>query len=79
MLARQYPVRTIKTYIYWIKFYINYHQKNHPSRLGEHDVEAFLTFLVTKKNLAASSQAVALNSIVFLYRDIIKKPLCLNK
>jgi integron integrase len=78
MLARHYAIRTIDTYLYWIKYFINYNQKIHPSKLNEQQVEAFLTYLTVERNVASSTQAVALNAIVYLYREIIKSPLILN-
>ena len=78
MLVRHYAIRTVDTYLYWIKYYINYNQKTHPSSLNEKHVEAFLTYLIVERNVAISTQTVALNAIVFLYREIIKTPLSLN-
>ncbi|NQZ30236.1 MAG: integron integrase [Oceanospirillaceae bacterium] len=78
MLARNFAMKTVETYLYWIKFFINYNQKTHPAQLTEANVEAFLTFLIVERNVAASTQAVALNAVVFLYREIIKRPLALN-
>jgi integron integrase len=78
MLTRHYAMRTIDTYLYWIKYFINYNQKIHPSKLSEQHVEAFLSFLTVEKNVASSTQTIALNAIVFMYREIIKSPLSLN-
>lgn len=78
MLARHYAIRTIDTYLYWIKYYINYNQNIHPSKLNERQVEAFLTYITVQRNVASNTQAVALNAIVYLYKEIIKSPLALN-
>jgi len=78
MLARHYARLTIKSYIYWIKFYINFNNKQHPSQLNEIHVERFLTYLTLKRSVASNTQAQALNSLVFLYKEIIKQPLALN-
>ena len=69
MLARNFAMKTVETYVYWIKFFINYNQKTHPAQLTEANVEAFLTFLIVERNVASSTQAVALNAVVFLYRE----------
>jgi len=45
MSVRSYSRRTIKAYIYWIKYFIIYHKKRHPTQLGIQEVEQFLTFL----------------------------------
>jgi len=78
MLTRHYARLTIKSYIYWIKFYINFNNKKHPSKLGEIEVERFLTHLSVDRHVACNTQAQALNALVFLYREIIKRPLDLN-
>ena len=78
MREKRYAKRTIEAYIYWIKFFINFHNKQHPAQLNDSDVEAFLTFLVHKRQVAAQTQASALNALSFLYKVIIQKPLTLK-
>ena len=75
MLARHYARLTIKSYLYWIKFFINFHNKQHPSCLGDREVENFLTFLTVQRGVAASTQSQALNALVYLYQEIVKQPL----
>lgn len=78
MWTRRYAKRTIETYSYWMKAYINFTGKVHPEKNHDNEVECFLTYLSTQLNVAPKTQAVALNALVFLYREIIKKPLTLN-
>lgn len=47
----------------------------HPDQLGAPEVEAFLTPLANRRKVAASTQNQALNAVVFLYRDVLKKEL----
>jgi hypothetical protein len=61
-----------------VKFYINFHNKQHPAQLNDGDVEASLNFLVNKTKVAAQTQASALNALSFLYKVIIEKPLTFN-
>jgi integron integrase len=75
MLARRYSKRTIHTYITWIKAYINFHNKRHPEELSEVDIEKFLTYLAVDKTVSMSTQAIALNSLVFLYEKFLGKKL----
>ncbi|MDP2892962.1 MAG: tyrosine-type recombinase/integrase, partial [Sulfurimonas sp.] len=42
---KHYSISTEKTYVFWIKHYIFYHQKQHPVNLGKKEIEDFLTFL----------------------------------
>ena len=78
MWTRRYAKRTIESYVYWIKAYINFNDKKHPVQCHDLEVELFLTYLTTQLNVAPKTQALALNSLVFLYREIIKVPLTLN-
>jgi integron integrase len=43
--------------------------------MGDNEVEQFLNHLVIKLDSAPSTQASALNALVFLYKDIVGKPL----
>lgn len=70
MTVRRYSPRTIKSYIYWIRYYINFHGKQHPGSLHAGKIEEFLTFLAVKRSVSASTQAIALNALVFLYKHI---------
>jgi hypothetical protein len=60
MIVRRYSKRTIKTYIYWIKYFIIYHKKRHPSKLDSSHVEQFLTFLTVERKVAAATQKIVL-------------------
>jgi integron integrase len=78
MTTRRYARRTIDTYEHWIRFYILYHGKKHPSQMAEPEVEAFLSYLSNQRNVAVKTQATALNALAFLYRHIIQRPLSLE-
>lgn len=75
MSVRRYSKRTIDTYLYWIKSYIIYQHKCHPETMGDVEVEQFLTFLAVERKVAAATQSVALNSLVFLYNKFLDRPL----
>lgn len=66
MMVRNYSRRTIDSYIYWIKYFIVFNGKQHPSQLGDVEIERFLTHLAVNRQVAKSTQAIALNAIVFL-------------
>ena len=75
MLARHYSKRTIKSYILWIRRYINYCDKKHPNELSSEDVVNFLTHLSVERNVSSGTQSIALNSIAFLYNTFLEKPI----
>ena len=78
MMRRRYAKRTIETYLHWIKGFILFHNKQHPSLLSDNDVETYLDFLVLKRNVAGPTQALVLNALNFLYKEILQKPLSLE-
>lgn len=75
MLTRRYSLRTIQSYQYWIKSFILFHDKAHPKLLGRQEVERFLTYLAVKRKVAKSTQALALNALMFLYNKFLEKPI----
>lgn len=75
MYERRYAKRSIQTYSYWIAYFIRFNDMAHPVELGDKEVELFLSYLVNNQKVAALTQATALNALVFLYKDVIEKPL----
>jgi integron integrase len=69
--TRHYSIRTEQAYLYWIKDYILFHHKRHPSDLNEQHIGTWLTHLAVKRKVAASTQNQALSAILFLYRDVL--------
>ncbi len=78
MRLKRYAKRTIESYIYWIKAFINFCEQKHPSQCHDKEVEKFLSYLANQKLVAPKTQALALNALVFLYREILSAPLTLE-
>jgi integron integrase len=72
---KHYSYRTEKTYVQWIRRYILFHNKQHPSEMGVPEIEAFLTYLAVENHVAASTQNQAFNAILFLYREVLQQEL----
>ncbi len=68
---KHYSYSTEKTYIHWIKHYIFFHNKKHPVEMGKEEIEAFLTFLATKKRVSPTTQNQAFSAILFLYKEVL--------
>ncbi|MGE6315945.1 phage integrase N-terminal SAM-like domain-containing protein, partial [Shewanella baltica] len=68
MRMRGYSIRTEKSYLYWIKAFINFHHKRHPETMGTEEVAQFLTFLANQRNVAINTQKIALNALAYLYQ-----------
>jgi len=73
--VRHLSIRTEKAYVGWIKRFIVFHGKRHPMELGEAEVAAFLTHLAVQGHVAASTQNQGLNALVFLYANVLDRPL----
>src|SRR2546425_12925941 len=71
--TRHYSYRTEKAYVHWIKRFIFFHNKRHPIEMGEPEVGQFLSSLATNSHVSASTQNQALNALLFLYREVLKK------
>jgi integron integrase len=72
---KHYSIRTEEAYVTWIRRFILFHKKRHPSEMGEQEISEFLTHLAVQERVAASTQNQALNAIVFLYRAVLKRDL----
>jgi integron integrase len=69
--ARHYSPRTGEAYVHWIRRYIVFHGKKHPSTLGASDISAFLTWLAVERRVSASTQNQALSALLFLYKAVL--------
>lgn len=73
--AKGYSYSTEKVYLGWIKKYIHFHGLKHPKDLTSKHISDFLSYLANEKNVSASTQNQALNSIVFLYKNVLNMDL----
>lgn len=60
--------RTEQTYLFWIKSFIRFHSRQHPKHLGSQEIEAFLSHLAEQRNCSVSTQRIALNALVYMYK-----------
>jgi len=59
---------TQQSYGRWIERFLRFHRNT----AADH-VESFLTHLAVSRRVSASTQNQALNALVFLFRDVVKK------
>ena len=71
--VRHHSPKTEESYVHWIKRFIFFHNKRHPAQIGEKEIGQFLSGLATDRHVSASTQNQALNAILFLYRDVLRK------
>ena len=72
MRARHLAWATEKTYVHWIKRFICHHNKRHPDQMGAIEIEQFLTHLAVHDHVSPATQSIALNALVFLYREFLE-------
>jgi integron integrase len=72
MRLKHYSLRTEESYIHYIRQYILFHNKRHPKEMGVDEIRAYLSHLAVEKNVAASTQNVALSALLFLYQQVLK-------
>lgn len=68
---KHYSLRTEESYVQWVKRFVVFHGKRHPSEMGAPEVEAFLTSLAVEGNVAASTQNQARSALLFLYKEVL--------
>ena len=71
---RHLSLRTEEAYLGWIRRFILFHHKRHPKDMGAEEVQAFLCHLAVHAQVAASTQNVTLNALLFLYRYVLHQP-----
>jgi len=71
--TRHFSPKTEESYVHWIKRFIFFHNKRHPAQMGESEIAQFLSSLASDAHVSASTQNQALNALLFLYREILKK------
>ncbi|HCS91276.1 MAG TPA: integron integrase, partial [Chromatiaceae bacterium] len=73
--TKQYSIRTEQTYVDWGHRFLRYCKGKPVETLGPVEVDAFLTHLAVECSVAPSTQSVALNALVFLFNEVLGRPL----
>jgi integron integrase len=68
-----YSIHTERSYVEWIVRFVRFHGMRSRTDLfpAEPKIEAFLTDLAVRGNVAASTQNQAMNALVFLYKRVL--------
>lgn len=74
MRVRHYTIRTERAYVDWVKRFVRFHGMRHPGELGAAEISAFLNWLASGRDVAASTQNQALSALVFLYTHVLNRP-----
>lgn len=67
--------RTESTYWQWVVRFVKFHRREgqwkHPRDISVQGIAEFLSDLSSRLNVAAATQAQALNALIFLYREVL--------
>ena len=70
---RYYSIRTESTYIDWIIKFLMFTNGEDPEKLGAVDIREYLDYLACERNVRGNTQNLALNAIVFLFTQVLKR------
>ena len=70
---KHYSIRTEEAYLGWVLRFIRYHSMKDPAQMGSNEITLFLEHLVLKKKVSSSTQAQALNALVFFFKTVLEK------
>ncbi len=73
--VKHFSLSTERAYVSWIRRFILFHNKRHPSEMAEAEIRQFISHLAVDAKISASTQTVALSALLFLYFDVLKKDL----
>jgi integron integrase len=71
--VRHYSLRTEEAYVNWIQRFLSFNGLKDPSELDAGHIRKYLDFLAGERSVSASTQNQALNAIVFLCTQVMKK------
>lgn len=70
-----YSIHTETSYLGWINRFLRFHAGRAPQDCAEPEVAAFLEHLAVRREVSGSTQAQALNALVFFYAKVVERPL----
>ncbi|QFZ91772.2 site-specific integrase [Synechococcus elongatus] len=59
---KHFSLKTEKSYLYYIRDFILFHNKRHPREMGSDEIRAYLSHLAIQRHVAPSTQTVALSA-----------------
>jgi len=68
-----YSKRTEEAYVHWVRAYIRFHALRHPADMARDEIEAFLGWLTTDRDVSASTHSQALSALLFLYQKVLNQ------
>src|SRR5664279_4709675 len=69
---RHYSHTTERSYVGWVRRYVEFSGRRHPRELAAEDFRGFLDALVSDYDVSESTHHQALCAVVFLYRHVLE-------
>ncbi|MDQ8207711.1 integron integrase [Coraliomargarita sp. SDUM461003] len=69
---RDFSYSTEKAYLHWLRRFATYWKTDALESLGENEIKLYLDHLAVKERVSGGTQRLALNALVFYYRDVLK-------
>jgi integron integrase len=76
--ARHYSYRTEQSYLQWLLRFMNFHSEIEPAAYTEEHISSYLDYLVMKRKVSSSTQAQALNALVYFSKNVLGKEMSDN-
>ena len=70
-----YSLRTEEAYVRWVRVFIRFHGLRHPATMAQAEIEAFLSWLVSERDVAPATHSQALSALLFLYQKVLRQNL----
>ena len=71
--VRHYSIRTEGAYVGWVKRFLAFCKEKDLANLTAEHVKKYLDYLALERDVASSTQNQALNAIVFMFTEVIKR------
>jgi integron integrase len=73
--ARQYSFKTEEAYVFWVRRFILFHDKEHPSNLTGENVATFINHQSVYGKASPSTVRQAMSALVFFYAQVLRQDL----
>ncbi len=70
--VRHYSRCTEQAYWRWAAQFVRWAGKRHPAEMGAAEIQQFLSYLATDRDVSASTQRQALAALLFLYQKVLE-------
>jgi len=68
---KHYSIRTEQTYCHWLTRFLHFSAVESESELTVEHVSAYIEYLAVTRNVSSSTQNLALNALVFVFREVL--------